>query len=365
MTRPAAFRFLCACLAADGGADPRAALAPLVAAGETAWQDLVWLASAHQVTTALGPVLRDKGLADLLPADVAGYFNGMATLNRQRNARVRDEAAELAGLLNGAGVAPVFLKGGANLLDGLYADPAIRVMVDLDVLVPAGDAERCYDLLRGQGFEVLQDEVDPRGHQHPALGRPGAAVSVEVHRDVLPYPYGDVLPGGQVLDAAIAIDLDGARAAIPAPRHRVVHNIAHAQLADHGYLYGLLELRRLFDFVLLRRAFDDGLDWREIAGRFAGQGTATALGYHLEAAHRLLGAPSPAALRPNAAARMLCSRAEKLIVQPRRRDRAIRLLRPWLLLKRALRDRDLRRRLARNLADPAWHRRHWRDLLGR
>jgi len=365
LTERAAFRFLCACLTADGRDDPRAALGPLRDAGEPARQELVRLASVQQVTPALGPVLRAKGLADLLPADLVGYFDGMATLNRQRNERVRSEASELAGLLNGAGVTPVFLKGGANLLDGLYPDPAMRIMVDLDVLVPAGEAERCYDFLHGQGFEVLQDEVDPRGHQHPAVGRPGAAVSIEIHRAVLPFPHGPVLPAREVLDAATAIDLDGARAAVPAPVHRVVHNIAHAQLSDHGYLYGVLELRRLFDFVLLRRAFDDGLNWSEIGGRFADNGATTALGFHLEAAHRLLGAPPPAGLRPNAAARMLCGRAEKLVFRPRRRDRAVRLLRPGLLLSRALRDRDLRHRLARNLITPTWHRRHWRNLFGR
>ncbi len=201
------------------------------------------------------------------------------------------------------------------------------------------------------------------------MGRPGAAASVEIHRAVLPFPHGPLLPAEQVLDAAIAIDLDGARAAIPAPDHRIVHNIAHAQLSDHGYIYGLLELRRLFDFVLLRRAFegglDGGVDWGDIGARFAGHGAATALGFHLEAAHRLLGAPPPGAVPPGRLARMLCSRAERLMFQPRRRDRAIRLLRPWLLLDRARRDRDLRRRLARNLGDPAWHRRHWRALFGR
>ena len=121
MTGRAAFRFLCACLAGDGAAEARAALAPLREAGETAWQELVRMAGAQQITTALGPILRARNLADLLPADLADYFDGMATLNRQRNERVRVEAAELASLLNDAGVNPVFLKGGANLLDGTRA----------------------------------------------------------------------------------------------------------------------------------------------------------------------------------------------------------------------------------------------------
>ena len=47
------------------------------------------------------------------------------------------------------------------------------IMVDLDVLVPADEAGRCYDLLRCEGFDVLQDAVDPRGHQQGRTKRLG------------------------------------------------------------------------------------------------------------------------------------------------------------------------------------------------
>jgi ABC-type proline/glycine betaine transport system ATPase subunit len=84
----------------------------------------------------------------VVPADTLDFFDGVATLNRQRNEKIHAEAINLALILNRMDIVPVLLKGGANLLSGLYADSAHRMMTDLDVLVPAQRLLDCVAELR-------------------------------------------------------------------------------------------------------------------------------------------------------------------------------------------------------------------------
>jgi hypothetical protein len=288
----------------------------------------------------------------------------MAVLNRQRNERLLNEAVELAAILNEIGVVPVFLKGAAHLLSGLYPDAAHRVMVDLDALVPADRLSDCAARLRGREYDLLTD-ADFSGHHHyPPLGRPGTLAAVELHDEPLDVLCRRLLPPEAVLGSAVVFERGGAKLAVPSGRCRLIHAIAHAQLADHAYLYGHLGLRELLDYARLHEAFAHETDWGEIARLFAASGAATAFEFHLLAAERLLAVPVDARVRISGAARALYRRALWQAGHPAWSRCGARLLRPCLLLRRSLSDAMLRRRLVRSLGDWTWYRRQWRMFRG-
>ena len=60
---------------------------------------------------------------------------------------------EIQGLLGGTGVTPIFLKGIA-LANGYYANPGLRPMDDLDVLIPVERAEEGLAALEGGGWRA-------------------------------------------------------------------------------------------------------------------------------------------------------------------------------------------------------------------
>jgi hypothetical protein len=328
------------------------------------WEETIRLASEHLVAPAVHRAALEADIAATIPADVVDYFEGVATLNRQRNAAIRDEAIDLGRILNAAGIVPVFLKGGANLLSNLYADTATRVMSDLDILVSAAQAGIAIEALRDSGFVELSDYQDPRAHHHAPLGRNGAPAMVELHHAVLAYPFGSILTADEVLESAQRLPIGEEPAvdvAVPTIHHRIVHNIAHAQLMDHGYVYGTFDLRQLLDFVLLCLAAPNETDWLDIESRFRSR---AALEFHLLAAARWLHFEAPIVGRPRPTSRFLFARAGWQVDRPRLAKTGERLLRPWLLLACALSDDALRRRLAGNLVSPAWHRRQLRMLRG-
>ncbi|MDR3466561.1 MAG: nucleotidyltransferase family protein [Xanthobacteraceae bacterium] len=365
MSRAIAFRFLCGCLS-QGLTDPRRAELREIAQSQAFdWTTFVELASRQLVAPGLLAMAGDNGLGDVLPGDVTDYFDGMATLNRQRNEAILAEIGGLGSVLNAVSVVPVVMKGGAHLVSSLYADPGHRVMLDLDLLVSADRIDDCAAALRSLGYEALWDNGYPAHHHYPPLGRNGGPVSVELHAAALDDPFSRLLPADEMFRSASAMQVRGARVAVPSPQARVIQAVAHAQLSNHGYLYGEIALRELLDVARLSRTHRDELDWDEIRDRFAAARATVALGYHVGAANALLGLPVPSQMQTNAMARAFLAAAVWQASHPHVLDIRTRLLRPGLQVRRALSRRALRRRLLDNLGEPAWYRRHWSALIGR
>jgi hypothetical protein len=364
MSRAAAFHFLCGCLSRNV-AGSQDALARSAQNPAFTWETLIQIAGEMLVAPAVLDALRSKNLAASVPADVIDFLDGMATLNRQRNERLVAEAIALAAILNEIGVVPVFLKGAAHLLSGLYPDPALRFTLDLDVLVPADRLSDCVNRLSADGFKELLTNWDFSGHHHyPPLGRKDSTGALELHSEPLYAPYQQLLPAAEVLRKSVVFQRGTVKLAVPSARCRIIHAIAHAQLADQVYVFGQLPVRDLVDFARLHAAFAREIDWHELMQRFASCGFRTALEFHVLAATRLFGVPIEPPIRVSATARALYQRALWQVGHPRWSRLGIRLLRPWLQLRRSLSDPVLRRRLLRNLGNWAWYERQWRMFRG-
>lgn len=358
----ASFRFLCALLSFAPPAPRRAALLRTLERDRLSWPWLVRLASDHQVATAVRGAIRRLALEPALPAELVDYFEGMETLNRQRNAALRAEALAAARLLAGIGVEPVFLKGTADLLAG-SRDPAERFQIDLDLLVPAERLQGCVRHLRQQGYQPQLHSKSPLAHHAPPLWRPGSPAWIELHHVPLAYPATALLPERELSARARRLEIDGVAIRVPAAADRLLHAVAHAGITDLGMAYGRVELRLLQDLGHLAAAAGDA-DWAAVRQRLARCGGSNLLDVHLLAGRRLLAAPLPAPASPSRRARLLAARACWQGSHPRLLATQERLLRPPLLLGRALSHPALRRQLLRNLVDPGWLARHFRRLAG-
>jgi hypothetical protein len=362
MSRSLAFAFLCGCLARDLAEGRRQTLRRIARSKAFCWETFAKLAGGTLVAPAVLGAARRNGIDDLLPADVTSFLEGMATLNRQRNEAIRSEMEELAALLNRRGVVPVPLKGGANLLSGLYAASGDRVMVDIDLLVPEAQLIDCVSEMGQHGYQALYDNGYPASHHYSPMARPGSAATVELHARPIADPHAALLSSDEIFATASRTRIGGATLAIPSAQLRIIHSIVHAQLTDHDYLYGRLSLRELWDFALLCESAGDDVNWSEIRQRFVSCGGVTAMDYHVLAAQRLLDARVPRELPIGRLARMLYRIAIWQVSYPGLLALKIRVLRPCLLLRRSLSNALLRKKLLGDLLDPIWYRRHWRYL---
>ena len=361
LSRIAAFRFICDCLSWP----PPERLSRAVSGEDFSWTELIALAHEYRVSSAVAAGLSEAGVSDLLLKDAAVYFASTATHCRQRSKQIRSQAIDVAQILNAIGVTPLFMKGGAHLSAGLYPDPGMRQMADLDILVPAERIDDCVAVLGRNGITRAGDHIHPRAHHHQPLVRSDYPLPIELHHEVLAYPNEDFLPAGEMRETCTVLVLRGARIAVPSPTCAAIHAIAHAQLTDLDYVYGRFDLRGLLDLALLTHARGDALDWDSVCQRFDDHGKQTALGYQLSCAADLMGLFVQPPSQISKTSQLLYARALYLVERPQLLSLGHRLLRPLILLRKEVSEPDLRRRLAANMADRAWWRRHLRMLMGR
>src|SRR5262249_7636782 len=101
------------------------------------WQRTLEAAAWHRVTPLLHRHLAASGGA---PVEVLEATEAAYSANAARNLYIGEALRVLLEALDSGGVRVALLKGAA-LVDSVYSDPAIREMLDLDLLVGEADLE--------------------------------------------------------------------------------------------------------------------------------------------------------------------------------------------------------------------------------
>jgi hypothetical protein len=241
-----------------------------------------------------------------VPPDVRDYLEATAYLNGERSTLLLDGLETALAALEPHGIGVIALKGAANLVDGLYPEPSLRIVGDLDLLVAPDHALRASEVLAQAGFDDVGERrrrVPLRGHHHLPMQRHRATgVGIEVHTAVLSPPYGPMLEPARVRRSTRPAGFRGRELGLPSPTHRVLHNLVHDQLVDGAYARRSVSLRQLLDLALLCLREDAKIDWQEVAAAFAGA-RFKALAYGLGVA-QLLGVESPLGDLPDATRRL-------------------------------------------------------------
>jgi Uncharacterised nucleotidyltransferase len=256
------------------------------------WELIIEVASFHHVTPALARCLKkDKDV----PGDVRDYFEAALALNMQRNERMLSSLARIAGLLNAIGIEPLLLKGVAHLVEGIYPEPSLRILGDIDVLIPVTRSAETVAALEAGGFGTKSsDVVPPPTHHHlPMLHDPETGSGVELHTDVISRSADAVISTAWFCEKTRPILFRGHRVRLPEPTRNVGHTIFHSE-AFHGlYTLNKIQLRHLLDTALIRAHDAGAIDWNELEGRFSAVDLGELLATYLHFAAELLGQPAP------------------------------------------------------------------------
>jgi hypothetical protein len=268
------------------------------------WTEVLRIANDHLLTPALWDALEKA----VLPEDVRDYLATLHRLNGERNRALRRQAMELIAALNRQDITPALLKGGLCLFEGPYADPAARMMRDLDILVPPPQRDATIDVLHAHGYRLAQGY----GADHHAFGdfaRPGDPGSVDLHTELVDPAH--LLPAAEVWRRGATRTVDGVHYLAPSGTDRVLHNVLHAQLHHLGNFYrGTLQVQQAYELARLARGFGPTIDWPFIEQRLRAHRLATVLESHLLVAYRLFGLAWPLARPAGRAARFHYRRCE-------------------------------------------------------
>jgi len=266
------------------------------------WTAVLALANEHLLAPALWSMLDATGHAAALPPDVRDYLRTVHLLNGERNQVIRRQAIELATALNGGGIVPVLLKGASTLVDGPYAEPAARMMRDIDLLVPAASRSDAIATLERLGYRLARGYGDTH-HAFGDFARDGDPAAVDLHTELVDSHY--LLPAAEVRRRGTLRSVDGSSLIIPSATDRVLHNFLHAEIHHLGHYYrGERQIAQLYELTMLTRCFASAIDWRFVERRLEAHRLAPALHAYLLAARRLFGLDWPLSTPPDARSRL-------------------------------------------------------------
>ena len=254
------------------------------------WPSVIQCSTHYLMAPAFYWSMKRREVLDAAPEDVRDYFEGIFELNRMRNKNLLSQTVELCRILNAVDIQPLLLKGMANVVDGLYEDPGLRTMGDIDIVIPHERIADCIAAMKSANYKC--DSEDHLEHHLEPFYHEDYESTVEIHhKDIVTVEHSHILPVDEMWAESATYETDGAAMRIPSVNSRTLHNIVHAQL-QHGYLDQQF-VQQMYDMVLFMEVYGSKIDWEYVRARLDSAGRKRALGAYMSIAEKLFAQPKP------------------------------------------------------------------------
>lgn len=249
--------FLGRCLILDEFPETRPELIDLMNHNRFSWDQFVRTGSNNLVLPALYLKFLNADLLQYIPDDLSVYLREIFERNQERNKQIKLQIGSVNEVLHSCSIYPVYIKGAASLLEGLYNHPAERMMTDIDLVVPEDQAEQAIKILKGDGYssEDFRAEDFPFMHHYPTLFRKNKVASIDVHRSPLSDRYQKHLGPWESRKVNISDD-KGQKIFTCALPDRMALNFLHSQWQDHGQYFARVSLKNIYEMYRLLLGVD-------------------------------------------------------------------------------------------------------------
>ncbi len=219
------------------------------------WEKFVRMASGHFMVPAVYLRFKLSGLLNELPKELIQYLEYFYNLNFERNIKITYQLRDITELLSRNNIKPIFLKGCANLIDGLYSDAGERMIGDIDFLVQEKNFLKTAELLIEDGYKtdkLVRTKNFNKVKHYPALKKNGGVVYVEIHRNLVKYQHSKRFSASKIFNEKKSIG-GLVQYHVPSEKNRAMHNFLHSQIDNHFHYYGQAALRDFYDIYLLSK----------------------------------------------------------------------------------------------------------------
>ncbi|MBN1597150.1 MAG: nucleotidyltransferase family protein [Bacteroidales bacterium] len=215
------------------------------------WPVFVALGSNHLVLQTIYCKLFDYKLTDYLPSEIKSHLKRIYDLNFERNTEIISQVDSVNLLLNKHGIAPLYMKGAGNIIDGLYTDIGERIMHDIDILIQEEQWNPVISALLQDGYCAFSESIPGKTTKHyPPLYKSGNKITLEIHRAPVDNEHTRLISTKEIWDNRKQINGHG-DCYVMSNHHKIILNFIHSQLTHHGYSYARAYLRDLYDLQLL------------------------------------------------------------------------------------------------------------------
>lgn len=255
MTNKEALLFVGKCLSLSVHPERASSIKEIILSDQIDWRQIVYQSSAQFVLPALYLNLKRNNLLSELPEDLVAHFEEITILNQERNQSIINQLNNITALLNEHGLKPVFLKGTAHLLDGLYEDIGERMIGDIDFLLEEKEALQAYKILIENGYFQLIDYAKPSFGNHRHLTRlihKKEIAAVEIHRNMTIGKITRVFNWSFVKDN-IKVSKNLISALVLSKKDMILHNAMNVLMNDKGKSMLKIFMRQSYDLLLLSK----------------------------------------------------------------------------------------------------------------
>ncbi len=282
----AAREILLLCAAADIPPGRKERISQILA-GSIDWRYLLDLAKFHGVAPLIANNLVTNGLASFVPQPCLEQLNQIYYSSLYRNVLLSSELEKVLAVFSQHGIAAINLKGTA-LAEQLYGNPALRTVVDIDIMVRPEELSLASSLLLEIGYQQLVPEQawDHPFHKAPYRKQTQFPFFIELHwnledQSLVAIPLQDIWHRAQLLK------LPEGNVMVLSPEDTLLF-LSHNFSKQSGQI-----LRSLCDITELMKKYEGVLDWDYIVKSAHSWNVETAVYYSLKWAQDLLGAPVP------------------------------------------------------------------------
>lgn len=212
------------------------------------WDKVVEFSSNQLVVPSLYLNLKNAQLLNLLPEGLEIYFKEITQANKIRNEALIKQVNHLVSILDKHKIKPLFLKGMAHLLEGLYQDIGERMLSDIDFLVSRNQVEKVAEVLKREGYTRLYEGgLLFKSRHYARLIHKDFKGAIEIHWNVLDNKDASKLN----YDLLFSDKQKIADYYVPSFAHQALHNMLNAQISDRSFYEGSILVRQLYDCFLL------------------------------------------------------------------------------------------------------------------
>lgn len=249
---------------------------------EAEWAPVLDLAEAAGVAPLLYAAWRGS---QVLPATTLARLRSAYIATGSQNTLRQRDLARVLEALRAAGVESLLLKGAA-LVDTIYRNPALRPMVDVDLLVPRDRVAAALAALANCGYAPSRAEVAPGAlvtyeNEIALYGPTPLATPIELHWSLLDSPYyQERLDMAWYWQSALPHEVAGQATQVLGPVALLLHLAAHWTLHHPGDA-----LLWQHDIAAVIVTEGPRLDWSELLAQAAEQALVLPLQAAVRAAH--------------------------------------------------------------------------------
>jgi hypothetical protein len=260
---------------------------------EAGWDELFELARAQRVRPLVFDRLSGGGFKGLAPA---AAWKGLEHDCRQialRALRQQAAVADIVLALSTAGIPVIVLKG-AHLRTTVYRSPALREMIDVDVLVHREQLQRAVDVIGSRGFapsSPFSVEVEA-ALRHDLKALVGRGAVIEIHWNITSPGRPHSIDPAELWRHAVPFGPAGLGGLCLPPEDLVLHLCMHVAY-QHQFEFGL---RPFCDLAETIRHFGDRMDWDVLTRRAAAWHWTPGVSAALRLARDLVGAEVPSSV---------------------------------------------------------------------